>query len=191
MSAVGARVAADVAAYIQHLKSRRSYSAKEEEATQLTAEQRTLIRRYIINAIENPARRRVRASNANFQSLLASPSGAALLHLAGWTHHQSSDDEPFFAADSVEALQAALPAVDAAAGKALMALPDEVLCSILALLDIGSLCTMRRVSQAAQVAATRGCLWLPFCRYEDWGAFWSLLIASDRVWSLLIASDRF
>ena len=125
-------------------------------ATTVSTAQRVLIRRYLENAIEKPERRKVRATNAHFASLMSDPSAAALLVTAGW---QGSNDDAFEVFQP-DLLQHVLAAIDAAANcrRSLLTLPQDLLCSLLGLLDSGSVCTMRRVCKTAKDVASRGAL---------------------------------
>jgi len=149
-------------------------------ATTVSAAQRVLIRRYLENAIEKPERRKVRATNAHFASLMSDPSAAALLVTAGW---QGSNDDAF-EVFRPELLQHVLAAIDAAAHcrRSLLTLPQDILCSLLGLLDSGSVCTMRRVCKSAKDVASRGTLWRPFCSPRHWPLSANVPEKLDGLW---------
>jgi len=112
----------------------------------------------------------VRTTNRHFHSLMGTTAGAALMSRAGWRR----ENEEFYYVDSVEALRSALHDIEEhLASASLMNLPTEVLASIGQLLDVGSLCALRRTSRTAKALATRGSLWLCASRYghtchSDW-----------------------
>lgn len=166
-------------------------------ATTVSTAQRVLIRRYLENAIEKPERRKVRATNAHFASLMSDPSAAALLVTAGW--QGSSDDA--FEVFRPDLLQHVLAAIDAAAHcrRSLLTLPQDLLCSVLGLLDSDSVCTMRRVCKTAKDVASRGALWRPFCSPRHWplsaipeklDGLWFRVARLESLWARLEARSQ-
>lgn len=145
-----------------------------DAVSSLSASHRTLLQRYVANALLDPQRRRVRAANPHLSSLLASPAGKSLFTAAGW-RLASSDaldavSELFYSvsSDDDERLRAVLHCLESLQ-PGLLRLPEDVLCrKIMSHLDASSLCAMQRVSSSARTAASVGSLWLPFCAPHIW-----------------------
>ena len=76
---------------------------------------RELLRRYLVNAVDSPSRRRVRGSNRKLATLLASKAGAALFASAGWAPCEDGETgEAYFAVDAIEPMREVLAALDVA-----------------------------------------------------------------------------
>lgn len=123
-------------------------------AAHLSPDAKSLLRRYCANAARHPSRRCVPASNPRLSELISSPQGAELLALAGWTRSEGA----FIVAD-VERLHTVLAAIS----PSLLALPEDLLRCCLALLDVGCLSAVSRVSKAVRLASMHGSLWRPLC----------------------------
>jgi hypothetical protein len=140
----------------------------------LSASERNLLSRYLSNALKDQSLRRVRAANKRLSSLLCIPEANALLAAAGWT---LQGEELVAGATEDEALRSVLDVIEGLRLNALLALPDELLCRVLAHLDLSSLCAMLQTSTVGLAAASRGCLWLPFCPPP----LWSAAVGADRL----------
>ena len=111
--------------------------------------QRTLLRKYLLNALSSPKRRSVPAHNAKFSELTSAPASLALIRAAGFVASESADGAHYVVTDGDEAdeqLRSVLSAIDAAT-PCLLDLPHELLLSnILGELSAEDLSALQRVA---------------------------------------------
>jgi len=137
----------------------------------LSPTHRDLARRYISNALADESRRSVRKANPHFSTLIASPSGAALLREAGF---MPIADRYVVDTTADASLRRVLSALDAtptdgeADAPTLLSLPDELLLRTLVGMSPPDLCRFGRACKAAGHIAGQGCLWLRHCHPRFW-----------------------
>ena len=154
-------------------------------AQSLTAGQRTLVTRYLRNAISNVSRRTIRATNRHFAALLAESNALRLFEEAGFIAVREAPpdvsdacgDQPA-ASDishyvlteqsAASAVHRVIACLESTSSPSLLALPDELLMKVLNRLDAADLSVLQRVATDAVRLSSASALWLRHCPPRFW-----------------------